>query len=199
MSKRDAILLAAREAFLRDGYGGTSMDQLAEDAGVARRTLYNQFANKEALFRAVVADLWKNLPSTDIVQLAMTATYSDNVEASLTEIGMAIANHWAPPVVRAFLRMVIVEEDRFPELPGDFYRFGKEPIIQAVQDFLIRKTEEGRINVADPLLATQQFIGMINEPLIWLRLVRLGAYPDIARREEVVRSAVHSFLRGYAV
>ena len=44
---RQAIVEAAQCLFLRHGFGSVSMDELAEAAGVARRTLYNQFASKE--------------------------------------------------------------------------------------------------------------------------------------------------------
>lgn len=196
-AKRGAILSAAREAFLRDGFEKTSMDQVALDAGVVRRTLYNQYSSKEALFRAVIADIWKSFPSSDIAQMAVAAEYSSDLDASLFEIGMAIANHWAPPVVRAFLRLVIMEEDRFPELPRDFYRHGKEPIVRSVKAYLDRKIEEGLLDMDDSLLATQQFIGMINDPLLWLRLILPGAEPDAARRKLVVQQAVRTFLNGY--
>ena len=48
---REAIVDAAERLFLERGFGAVSMDDLAEAAGVARRTLYNQFASKEEIFR----------------------------------------------------------------------------------------------------------------------------------------------------
>ena len=51
---RSAIIDAAERLFLQRGFGSVSMDELAEAAGVARRTLYNQFASKEEIFRAML-------------------------------------------------------------------------------------------------------------------------------------------------
>jgi TetR/AcrR family transcriptional regulator of autoinduction and epiphytic fitness len=51
---RAAIIDAAEPLFLQRGFGSVSMDELAEAAGVARRTLYNQFASKEEIFRAML-------------------------------------------------------------------------------------------------------------------------------------------------
>ena len=63
---REAIVGAAERLFLDRGFGAVSMDELAEAAGVARRTLYNQFANKEEIFREmlrrVAAQLSNALP-----------------------------------------------------------------------------------------------------------------------------------------
>src|SRR3954470_20638542 len=51
---REAIIEAAERLFLDRGFGLVSMDELAEVAGVARRTLYNQFASKEEIFREML-------------------------------------------------------------------------------------------------------------------------------------------------
>src|SRR5213082_2157049 len=51
---RDAIVEAAQRLFLQRGFGSVSMDELAEAAGVARRTLYNQYASKEEIFREML-------------------------------------------------------------------------------------------------------------------------------------------------
>src|SRR5215467_16176496 len=51
---REAIIEAAERLFLERGFGSVSMDELAETAGLARRTLYNQFANKEEIFREML-------------------------------------------------------------------------------------------------------------------------------------------------
>src|ERR1700734_360510 len=51
---REAIVGAAECLFLERGFGSVSMDELAEAAGVARRTLYNQFTSKEEIFREML-------------------------------------------------------------------------------------------------------------------------------------------------
>jgi TetR/AcrR family transcriptional regulator, regulator of autoinduction and epiphytic fitness len=51
---REAIVGGAQRLFLERGFGAVSMDELAEAAGVARRTLYNQFARKDDIFREML-------------------------------------------------------------------------------------------------------------------------------------------------
>ena len=51
--KRRAILDAAREVFLKNGYPGTSMDEVAALAGVSKVTVYKHFSDKHSLFVAV--------------------------------------------------------------------------------------------------------------------------------------------------
>ena len=57
--KRAAIIEAARTTFKALGVTATSMDKLAEEAGVSKRTVYNHFATKEALVMTLMTDLWK--------------------------------------------------------------------------------------------------------------------------------------------
>src|SRR5262249_12281633 len=52
--KRNAILTAARTVFLRSGYLGTSMDEIAALAAVSKQTVYKQFADKKRLFTEIV-------------------------------------------------------------------------------------------------------------------------------------------------
>jgi hypothetical protein len=66
-ARRDRILDAALKVFVERGYEGTSMDGVADAAGVARRTVYNQFPEgKESLFRMVVTRVWTGFPIVDI-------------------------------------------------------------------------------------------------------------------------------------
>src|ERR1700761_5661204 len=56
--KRIAIVGAAIEEFLAAGYDATSMDRIAARASVSKRTVYNHFPSKEALFAAILHQLW---------------------------------------------------------------------------------------------------------------------------------------------
>jgi AcrR family transcriptional regulator len=51
---KTALIAAARQALIDHGYAGTSTPDLVEAAGVSRGALYHHFADKEALFGAVV-------------------------------------------------------------------------------------------------------------------------------------------------
>ncbi len=53
-AKANAIMLAALELFTRYGYRKTSIDDIAQAAQVAKRTVYLHFENKAAVFLAIV-------------------------------------------------------------------------------------------------------------------------------------------------
>ena len=83
--KRQAILDAAAQLFLRKGYPGTSMDEVAAHAEVAKQTVYAQFASKEALFVSMVRSMTEM--AGDEVQHGMDAlTSGTTVAEHLTDL-----------------------------------------------------------------------------------------------------------------
>jgi len=57
--KRLTILDGAVKVFIKNGFDASSMDHIADVAGVSKRTVYNHFPSKEILFQAIVADFLK--------------------------------------------------------------------------------------------------------------------------------------------
>ena len=62
LEKRERILAAARELFLRQGLRATSMEAIARGAGMAKPTLYAEFADKDAVFLAILEQLVADFP-----------------------------------------------------------------------------------------------------------------------------------------
>lgn len=53
---REAVLRAAEEVFARDGFGGSSVQEIATHAGVSRQLIYRHFRSKEHLFAALIEE-----------------------------------------------------------------------------------------------------------------------------------------------
>jgi len=193
-SKREAVLDAATRVFLAHGYEGTSMDLVAQESGAARRTVYNQFESKEALFNAAVERVWRDMPVVSI--MADDAALQDP-GLGLRKVGLLIADFWAPEQAIAFVRMVISESNRFPDLAENFVRLGKMPALRALIDYISALKDRGLIKVEDSDLAARQFVGLVNEPLLWYRVIGVGGVPSKVRRHQVVEEAAATFLARY--
>ena len=195
VSRRDAILAAASRIFIQRGFEGTSMELVAKAANVARRTLYNQFPEgKEALFGAVAEHMWKAFPVMDIA--TDEAALADPA-AGLLRIGRAVAEFWAPPMAVAFLRMVIADGPRFPDLTRRFFEVGKTPAVSAVRNYIAELGHRGILNITNAELASRQFLGMIDESVLWVRVMGADEELSAAQAEEVVEQAVAIFLGHY--
>src|SRR3954468_16569924 len=107
---RDAIVDAAERLFLERGFGSVSMDELALEAGVARRTLYNQFASKEEIFREMLLRVSGQLEDA----LPPGIETQGDVEDVLRLIARAILKLHRRPGYLGFLRMVAADSRQFP-------------------------------------------------------------------------------------
>lgn len=191
-SKRDAILSAASLVFIENGFEGASMDLVAAAAGAARRTLYNQFPDGKAeLFRAVAERMWSAFPEMDIA--TDEAALSDP-RIGLERIARGVATFWAPPLAIAFLRLVIAEGRRFPDLTKTFFDVGKTQAMTAVRDYIAELGRRGVLRVADPVLASKQFLGLVDEPVLWGRVMGDPTEISPAEIDAVVDGAVTIFL-----
>lgn len=194
-ARRDVILVAASRVFIEQGYEGASMDLVARAAGTARRTLYNQFPDgKEEMFRAVAERMWRAFPAMDI---ATDAAALADPQVGLRRIGQAVATFWGPPLAVAFLRMVIADGRRFPDLIKSFFELGKTPAVSAVKNYIAELGRRGILDIPNPDLAAKQFLGLIDEAVLWGRVMGDEVILTQAEIEEIVESGVAMFLRFY--
>ncbi len=170
-AKRQAIVAAATDAFLAQGYGATSVDAISAAAGVSKRTLYNHFPGKRELFRAVVARLYAGLLEGEGAAMPM----DEAPEAALPRLAHALLAHLRRPEVSGLLRLVVAEHHRFPELAADFHTEGKGPAVAVVARYLAAQPS---LAVADSTLAAQQFLGAVKEALFWPALIGLPVTQD---------------------
>jgi len=182
------IRAAARALFLAHGYGGTSMDAVAAAAPASKRTLYQYYPGKADLFAAVIAEVWSEF--TDAPALPDSA--EEKADTVLAAFVGRMTAHWDRPEVIAFLRLIIAETTRFPEISEAYFRSGKEPALRGLTTYLERLIQAGQLPAAlDSRLAAAQFLGAIKEPLFWPRV--LGV-PVTFSVEEATRRAIDGLL-----
>src|ERR1700739_170347 len=77
--KGEVISAAALRLFLRDGYERTSVDAIAAEAGVSKRTIYNRYGDKENLFLSVLRETYAAMMATltEIAQEHLGDTRAD--------------------------------------------------------------------------------------------------------------------------
>ena len=121
--RREEILDAAVRLFLEHGYGGVSLDRLATEAKVTKRTIYAYVGDKTEVFTAAVArlnrDVLPEADSTDLEALAVRLVTTLHSE-------VAIGLH----------RMVIAEARQFPDLATSFYAAGPQRYIEALANLV---------------------------------------------------------------
>jgi TetR/AcrR family transcriptional regulator, mexJK operon transcriptional repressor len=159
-TKRAQIVAAATEAFLRNGYDGTSMDQIAAAASVSKQTVYKQFSDKESLFAEMV--LGALGPVDDMFQAVIRVVEdTGDLEKAFGELARHFVTVMTEPQMLRLRRLVIAEADRFPELGRTYYERGPQRVNQTLADTLARLAADGRLTIEDPWLAANHFTWLV--------------------------------------
>jgi AcrR family transcriptional regulator len=125
--KDRAIVLAAHDHFLRDGFAGASMDAIAKSAGISVKTIYSHFANKDELFSKVMIaactdHLLSNKFPPDPVIAERFAWFREATQRGLVEAGREYLRHLLSEEQLALYRVVTRDADRFPDLGLQYYK-----------------------------------------------------------------------------
>ena len=196
--KRGAILEAAATLFLRNGYRGTSMDEIAALATVSKQTVYKHFADKESLFSEIVTGTVKEV-SDPVHDEVRKLEDSGDLEAALSGLARDLLRMVMQPRILQLRRLVIGEAGRFPDLGRNFYEQGPGRTIAALATVFEQLAERGVLRLDDPRLAAAHFNWLVMS--IPLNRAMLLGNDQPSTRAELNRYAdagVRAFLAAYA-
>ena len=195
--KRKAILEAATEAFLRDGYRGTSMDEIAESAAVSKQTVYKHFADKKRLFFEIVSSAVDEV-SDPVHDQVVNLQDSGDVEADLRELARRQLAMVMQPRLMQLRRLVIAEAGRFPELGRTFHERGPGRTIEALATAFERLAARGALELDDPQLAAAHFNWLVMSiPLNQAMFLGNDAAPSSRELNRYADAGVRVFLAAY--
>ena len=192
--KRSKILAGACEVFRESGFERASVDVIAARAGVSKATVYNHFADKQALFVATVVEDTQAMGSS---LLACLDCPGEDVQEALQRVGEKITTLWLTPSVSALYRQAIAESARFPEIGRMVFEQGTAALERAVAAIVARWAGAGALRIDDPDRAAIAFIALCQGDLV-IRM-RLGVLerPVADQIRETVRRAVAIFVRAH--
>jgi TetR/AcrR family transcriptional regulator, mexJK operon transcriptional repressor len=196
--KRRAILEAGTTLFLRNGYRGTSMDEIAALARVSKQTVYKAFAHKESLFAEIVTRAVEEAADPVYAEV-LKLEDSGDIEADLRRLARRLLRSVMQPQILQLRRLVIGEAGRFPELGRTFYEQGPGRTIAALADVFERLTARGMLQLDDPLLAAAHFNWLVMSiPLNHAMFHGEDEPPAPAKLNRYADAGVHAFLAAYA-
>lgn len=195
--KRKAILDAATEVFLREGYLGASMDEIALLSQVSKQTIYKQFISKEALFLEIVTSL-TNAGSDAVHKEIPLPGADDDVAAYLQDYAYRQLTVVLTPRLMQLRRVVIGEASRFPELGRALYESGPKRAMAAMAVAMGRFADDGLLDIDSATTAASHFNWLImSEPLNQVMLLGDGAIPKPAALRRHAVEVVRVFLAAY--
>src|SRR5262245_7038098 len=197
---RAAVVDAARTLFLRKGYAGTTMQDIALLAGLTKRTLYNNYGDKDALFTQIIADVlaYADAFVRRLHEELTVGVSAASLQATLDHLGRRLALVIVRNEVVALRRLLIGEARLFPALAAEYFDRAPGQVIAALASVFERLGQRGLLRVSDARRAAAQFAYLVAGELLD-RAVLVGTIPP---KEDVIacaREGVQTFLARYGV
>jgi AcrR family transcriptional regulator len=192
---RDRILSAAFEAFMANGYAGTSTLDIATRAKVSKRDLYAICGSKQAMLAACIAERGRRMRVP--LNLPPPATQTA-LSASLIAFGSTLLQEASRGQVLAVFRLAIAEAALAPDMARTLDELGRAATGATLAEWLAGAQKAGLLGAGKPSDMADLFTSLLWRGGLLVRLLlRLvePPEPDEARRR--ARDATRTLLRVY--
>jgi len=186
-----ALLDCALRHFLDKGYEGTTIEAIAADMNMTKRTVYARYPDKESLFKQAVR---RGTECRAVSAQTIAATRRESLEETLVAIAMLRIGLVAEADGARLQRLINTESYRFPEIFQTYYDVAALPTIRFLADLLVEETRSGVLAIDEAMLAANVFMSMVvSGPVRFILSGNELTHGDVDRR---VRFAVRLFLEG---
>ena len=191
--KFDQVIDGARAVFLREGYEGASVDEIARDAGVSKATLYSYFPDKQHLFLAVL--------ESECAQQSEIELMLDSGEMEVEETLRVICKTLITFILSRFgqdmFRVCVAEAQRFPALGRTFYDSGPKRWGRKIAAYLDSPQARAALDIEDLPLAADQLAQLCRADLMLKVLFGIETDPPEHEIDRIAEEAVKTFLARY--
>ena len=194
--RQTAILDAAQSLFLRDGFQAVSMDEVAQNAEVAKQTLYNNFSNKEELFLYVMQRMCH---SQGVCLFQNGFDLTTNPRDILHNIASKHVTLITNPDALALYRIVVTEGAKNPVLAEQFMENGPKQMITGLAEFLTAHHKNGTMNTPDATYAADQFFAMLKGKYFLHILLNFKPIPKAKELKDHANQVVDDFMKLYGI
>ncbi len=181
---------AAAELFIRDGFANTSTAAIARRAATSKRSIYDRFPNKEALFASVMNYLC-SLPADDD---PAAEPADDDLEGQLFALALAVTVRFAQPETRRVFASAVSQLPKTGAYVEMFWNNGPGVATAKLAERLAAAQRDGKIRVADPEAAARRYILGCCGPLVLRQLFEPGYSPARSDLEAQAREDAARFL-----
>lgn len=193
LEKRQRILNAAKSLFLKCGYQGSSMNQIAQEAGVTKLTVYNHFQDKANLFVcAIVATCEELLSARPLNLQADSNFYQEFVHAC--ELALNITN--LPEAIKLERLLVELAAEQNP-LAQKFYQASHLRMIAVWENFFQQAIDLGFVQAENLKTLTMLIVSLLfgmrhHEVLLGVREI-----PTAEEKRQIILNSIEIFMLKY--
>lgn len=191
--KFDQVLDGARTIFLRDGFEGASVDDIAREAGVSKATLYAYFPDKRLLFMEVAKGECARQADEALQVLDLTAPPEVVLRGAAERIVAFLSSEFG----QKMFRICVAESDRFPAIGQEFYQSGPLLVRERLADYLRLAVGRGELAIDDIDLAADQFAELCKADLHARLIFGIAAKATARDARRTIDGAVEMFMARY--
>ncbi|MEN9865242.1 MAG: hypothetical protein RL748_832 [Pseudomonadota bacterium] len=192
--KREAIMQAAIAEFRDHGFDATSMDKIAAQAQVSKRTVYNHFPSKDDLFAAILLQLWDcSAPLADL-SYAPNQALRPQLLALLQQKMQMLCDANFIALARVAIASTIHSPERAQAMVA---KFGERE--EGVLRWIRAAQQDGKLKQVEPAFAAHLLQGQIKAFAFWPQITMGKEALEPGMQAQVLESAVDMFLGYFAV
>lgn len=196
LSPRGQLILdAAQKLFLKHGFDKTSLEMIITESGGSRRSIYNEFGNKQGLLMAVL----HQQISLQTQTIASITTTKLGYQEALKEMCFRFVKGMVSDTLVSLFRLVIQVVPKLPEVGSLIYEKGPLKGMQPLTEYLMQLNDKKILAIDDPAYATQMLIEMVKGRLHLKVILLPNNKITDAEIHQHVDTAVDLFLKAYQV
>ncbi|MFI6345064.1 TetR/AcrR family transcriptional regulator [Streptomyces sp. NPDC050560] len=196
IDKRQAILRAAFTVFARRGYEQACVREIADEAGVAKPTVYNHLNDKETLFRHTVIAAADTVAADNLAAVERLRDPGGDLGAVLTDVGLRLLRVCCGERATALRRLSSAQAASMPDLFETVIERTGLAVRDALADRFARLSLAGRLRECPPDQAAEQFVALLTGPAETRSRFGTRRVP-VAEQRAVATAAADTFLRAY--
>ncbi|HBN5965125.1 TPA: TetR/AcrR family transcriptional regulator [Acinetobacter baumannii] len=193
LEKRARILQAAKAIFLKSGYHGTSMNQIAQEAGVTKLTVYNHFQDKVNLFICAITETCEETLCTKQFDLDTSA---DFYQTLFIVCSRALQIIYSPEALKLDHVLLELAAEQNP-LALQFFEASHTRMENQLAEFFQKAAQLGFIQADDPIYQTELLLTLLLGVRHHKVLLGITAAPNTQELEQIIRDAINLFLLKY--
>lgn len=196
IDKRQAILEGAFAVFARQGYAQAGVQEIADEAGVAKPTVYNHLADKATLFRRALEATAQTALNERVAALQPLHEPGKDLPATLEEVAQRLLRLHCDGRSCALRRLLYSEITTFPDALDIVREHGPHRLNAALADRFARLMLTRHLHASDPAQAAEHFMALLVGPLEARSEMGTRQLSD-PELDEVAHSAVRTFLLAF--
>ena len=191
--RRQEIIRAAMEVFARNGFGGSTTREIAENAGISEAMIYSHFRNKEDLYTAIIDE---KLQESEPLYYPLDAIRNRDDQRVFTTIVSNYLNRHGEDTT--FLRLLLFSALEGHELASMFVAGPVRKFFEFLADYIRERIDEGAFKPVNPEITSRCLLGMVHY-LVLLREILGDDTLNSTDLSEAIETIVNIFCEGILV